>query len=235
MLLTATLRRAQLREERMLQDQVASTSVADALAELGTPGASGAPGTEARLGGVLTGVAACTEAALVGPAFTVLLCPPGDSDVLFNAYIDDVPPGAVIVVDNGARRGHSVFGGLMAAEAARRGAVGAVVNGDVRDVEEARQIGFGLFARGRTPVSGRPFARLAATQEPLDWEGVTIRSGDMVVADGEGVVVVPLEHAAAVLERARAIEERDARIAADVATGIPLAVARAERAQAPAR
>lgn len=218
----------------MPQDrEVASTSVADALAELD---AELGPGAGSPHGGVLSGVVAYTDATVVGAAFTVRLCPAGDdSDVPFNAYLDEVPPGSLVVVDNGGRRGHSVFGGLMAAEAARRGALGAVVNGDVRDVEEARHVGFGLFARGRTPVSGRPFARLAAARGRLDWEGVPVRTGDVVVADGDGVVVVPSEHAEAVLERARAIEERDARFAADVASGMPLTAARAGRARGRAR
>lgn len=201
---------------------VASTSVADALAEHGP--------TDARApGGVLTGIVPYSDGPFCGPAFTVLLCPPDGSERPFNGFLDEVPAGSVLVVDNGGRRGHSVFGGLMATEARRRGALAAVVNGDVRDVAEARHVGFGVFARGRTPVSGRPFARLAAIQEPVDWDGVTIHPGDVVVADGDGVVAVPAQGAASVLERARAIEERDARLAADVAAGVPLALARTRR------
>ena len=202
---------------------VTSTSVADALAELPTPG----PGAA---GGALAGIVAYSGGPVSGPAFTVRLCPPGESDRPLNAFLDDVPAGSVLVVDNGGRRGHSVFGGLMAAEARRRGAVAVVVNGEVRDVGEARRIGFGVFARGRTPVSGRSFARLAAIQEPLAWEDVTVFPGDVVVADGDGAVAVPAQRAAIVLERARLIEEEDTRLAADVASGVPLSLARARRA-----
>lgn len=199
---------------------LASTSVADALAELGESGAD-APG-----GGVLDGVVAYTEGPIGGRAFTVRLCGPERSSRPFGAFLDEVPAGSVIVIDNGGRRGQSVFGGLMAAEARRRGAVAVVVNGDVRDVAEAREIGFGVFARGRTPVSGRPFFRLEATQEQLAWEKVMVAPGDVVVADGDGVVAVPAQHAEAVLDRARAIQDEDARVASDVGSGVPLAKAR---------
>lgn len=202
---------------------VASTSVSDALAELRLS-------TAGVKGGALCELVAYAAEPVAGPAFTVRLCPPEESDRPFNAFLDEIPAGNVIVVDNGGRRGHSVFGGLMAAEATRRGAVAAVVNGDVRDVDEARQLGIGLFALGRTPVSGRPFVRLAATGDAVEWGGVTIVGGDLVVADGDGAVVVPAAYAAGVLERARAIEEADAALAADVRSGVPLARAREQRA-----
>ncbi len=203
---------------------VSSTSVSDAMVELVLP--------ETGLsGGLLGGIVAYSEAPVSGLAFTVRLCLPEESGRAFNDFLDDVPTGSVLVVDNGGRRGHSVFGGLMAAEARRRGAVAAVVNGDVRDVTEARQMGFCLFARGRTPVSGRHFARLAAVQEPVGWDGITVFPGDVIVADGDGAVAVPARSAASVLERARAIEEEDARMAGEIASGIPLAVARARRAR----
>jgi regulator of RNase E activity RraA len=188
---------------------------------------------QAGVGAAISGITAYSDMTVIGEAFTVRLCEPGQSERPFNAYLDEVPPEAVIVVDFGGRHGISVFGGLMAAEALRRGASGAVVNGDVRDAAEAREIGFGLFALGLTPRSGRLDARLRSTNEPLEWEGVRVEPGDTIVADEDGVVVVPARHAAEVLERAALIEATDADLRTQIATGVPLAVALAKLGRDP--
>lgn len=198
---------------------VSSTSASDALTQLAIDG------------GALTGLVAYTDWPVIGSAFTVRLCTPEESAFPFNSFLEDVPGGSVVVIDNAGRRGRSVFGGLMCAEVMRRGALAAIVKGDVRDVEEARSVGLGLFALGRTPVSGRPLTRLAAAGEAIDWGGVTIEPGDTLVADGDGVVVVPARHAAAVLRRARAIERDDAELMRQVRSGVPLAEARARQAR----
>lgn len=194
---------------------VTSTSTADALQDAG----------------ILSGITAFSELVVVGHAFTVRLCGPEDSERPFNDYLDELPEDSVVVVDNGGRRGISVFGGLMAAEALRRGARGAIVNGDVRDVGEARELGFGLFALGATPRSGRADARLEATNVPLDWDGVRIEPGDTVVADEDGVVVVPAQHAAEALGRAAAIQAADVATLQQVLSGVPLAAAQAGAAR----
>ncbi len=192
-----------------------STSVADAL--------QGADG-----GGVVSGISAYSDLVIVGKALTVRLCGPEESDRPFNDYLDELFDGSVVVVDNRGRRGISVFGGLMAAEALRRGARGAVVNGDIRDVAEARELGFALFALGATPRSGRVNARLEATNEPVDWGGTRIEPRDTIVADEDGVVVVPARHAGDVLERAAALQAADATKLEQVASGIPLAATHAD-------
>jgi regulator of RNase E activity RraA len=199
-----------------------STAVADAMQELG-------------LDGVLSGPTAYSGSAVVGTAFTVRLCSPEQSERPFNAYLDELPAGSFVVVDNDGRRGFSVFGGLMCADARRRGAVAAVVRGDVRDVAQARQLRFGLFALGVTPRSGARLVRLEATNVPIDWDGTRVEPGDTVVADGDGVVVVPGPHAKAVIDLAAAIEASDAELLRQVNFGVPLCVARQALASAPGR
>lgn len=193
-----------------------STSVSDALQELGE-------------GGVICHFSAQSDLVVVGEAFTVRLCPPERSERPFNDWLDEVPEGSIVVLDNDGRRGMSVMGGLVAAEARRRGARGAIVNGDVRDVAEARELRFGVFALGATPRSGRPNVRVQATNEPITWDGVRIEPGDTIVADEDGVAVVPARHAAKVLERAAAIEARDAVVLKQVTAGVPLARAQVNR------
>jgi regulator of RNase E activity RraA len=87
-------------------------------------------------------------------------------------------------------------------------------------------MGFGFFALGATPLSGTPLARLDRTGVTIDWDGVRVGPGDTVVADDDGVVVVPAGHAAAVLELAGEIEAADAELLRQVDSGVPLAVAR---------
>jgi regulator of RNase E activity RraA len=185
------------------------------------------------LDGVLTGLTAYSGSVAIGTAFTVRLCSPEQSERPFNAYLAELTEGTVVVVDNHGRRGFSVFGGLMCAEARRKGAVAAVVRGDVRDAAEARQLGFGLFALGLTPRSGRPLARLEATNVPIDWDGIEVRPGDTVVADEDGAVVVPARQAEAVLELAAGIAASDAELLQQVSSGVPLDVAQEAPAGSP--
>jgi regulator of RNase E activity RraA len=190
-----------------------STAVADALQEIG-------------LGGVLGGLTAYGDSVVAGTAFTVRLCGLEQSERPFNAYLDELGEGSVVVIDNHGLRGFSVWGGLMCAEARRRGAVAAVVRGDARDGAQAREMRFGLFALGLTPVSGRPLARLEATDVPIDWDGVRVDPGDTIVADEDGVVVVPAQHADAVIKRAAEIEAFDFELLRQINAGVPSALAR---------
>jgi 4-hydroxy-4-methyl-2-oxoglutarate aldolase len=124
---------------------------------------------------------------VAGPAFTVS-CPPGDNLMLHGA-IYRAGPGSVIVVQAGDLH-YAVAGGNVCAVAQRRGVAAFVVDGVVRDVAEARAIGFPVFARGVSPVAGTKSA-VAPLEDPVLCGGVTVAAGDVIVADEEGVVVVP--------------------------------------------
>lgn len=134
---------------------------------------------------------------MAGRAFTVLTFP-GDNLTVSQA-LGAAPPGAVLVVSagGGADRGFALVGEFVAAEAGRRGLAGFVVDGMVRDVQALRAGPVGVFARGlcaRGPAKG--------TQGRLGWPvatgGVAVLTGDVVVADPDGVAVVPAAVAAAV-------------------------------------
>jgi len=193
--------------------KLTSTAAADAMQKLG-------------LDGFLRGLVAYGDSVVIGTAFTVRLCGPADSDRPFNAYLDELPAGSVAVIDGGGLRGFSVWGGLMCAEARRRGAVAAVVRGEVRDAAQARQMGFGLFAFGLTPRAGTALARLRSTGVTIDWDGVPVAPGDTVVADQDGVIAIPARHAEEVINLAAEIEASDAELLRKVESGVPLTVAR---------
>lgn len=137
---------------------------------------------------------------VAGPAFTVR-CPPGDN-LMLHAAIYRAAPGSVVVVEAGGDVDYAIAGGNVCAVAQRRGIAAFVIDGVIRDLAEAREMGFPVFARGVVPIPGTKTA-----VRPLNGEvrcgGVTVRAGDIVVADEEGVVVTPAERREQVLADAR--------------------------------
>jgi 4-hydroxy-4-methyl-2-oxoglutarate aldolase len=136
---------------------------------------------------------------VAGPAFTVR-CPPGDN-LMLHAAIHRAAPGAVIVVESGDLD-YALAGGNVCAVAQRRGVAALVADGLIRDLAEVRDLGFPVFARGVIPIPGGK-----KVVEPLNAEvrcaGVTVNAGDIVVADEEGVVVVPSARVQETLSAAR--------------------------------
>jgi regulator of RNase E activity RraA len=137
---------------------------------------------------------------VAGPAFTVQ-CPPGDN-LMLHAAIHRAGPGSVIVVESGDLD-YALAGGNVCAVAQRRGVAAFVADGLIRDLGEVRELGFPVFARGVIPIPGAKRA-LGAHGAPVRCGGVLVAAGDTVVADEEGVVVVPAAERDRVLEAARA-------------------------------
>jgi regulator of RNase E activity RraA len=143
---------------------------------------------------------------VAGPAFTVR-CPPGDN-LMLHAAIHRAPPGSVIVVGSGDL-GRALAGGNVCAVARRRGIAAFVLDGLVRDLPEIRAAAFPVFARGVIPVAGAK-ERLAPLRSPVLCGGVRVADADHVVADEEGVVVIPAADRDAVLLSAARKEAADA-------------------------
>jgi regulator of RNase E activity RraA len=143
---------------------------------------------------------------LAGPAYAVR-CPPGDN-LMVHAAIYRAEAGAVLVVEAGDTD-YAVAGGNVCLVAQKRGLAGFVVDGVVRDVAEARAAGFPVFARGVIPIPGAKDA-VGVLNGPVRCGGVQVAPGDVVVADEEGVVVVPAGRLDAVLKSAEARAARDA-------------------------
>ncbi|MFF1919456.1 RraA family protein [Streptomyces sp. NPDC058221] len=143
---------------------------------------------------------------VAGPAFTVR-CPPGDN-LMLHAAIHRAEPGSVIVVEAGDVD-YALAGGNVCAVAQRRGIAAFVMDGVIRDLAEVREMGFPVFARGVIPVPGTKKA-VTPLNEPVRCGGVTVRAGDIVVADEEGVVVTPAAVREQVLLDARAKAAKEA-------------------------
>jgi 4-hydroxy-4-methyl-2-oxoglutarate aldolase len=104
---------------------------------------------------------------------------------------------------------YALAGGNVCAVAQRRGIAAFVIDGVIRDLAEVREMGFPVFARGVIPVPGAKGAVLPLGG-PVLCGGVTVSAGDLVVADEEGVVVVPAARQDQVLRDARAKDAREA-------------------------
>jgi 4-hydroxy-4-methyl-2-oxoglutarate aldolase len=137
---------------------------------------------------------------VAGPAFTVR-CEPGDN-LMLHAAIYRAEPGSVIVVESGDLD-YALAGGNVCAVAHRRGVAAFVLDGLIRDLGEVREIGFPVFARGVIPIAGTK-SRLGSHGDRVRCGGVTVNPGDLVVADEEGIVVVPAGRHDEVLASARA-------------------------------
>lgn len=125
-------------------------------------------------------------------------------------------PGDVLVIQGVDHV--SNLGGVSATIGRRQGQIGAIIDGGARDVDQSRDIGYGIWSRSVSPITGKWRVRTVAVNKPVTICGVTVNPGDLVLADEVGVCFVPRERAAEVLARtqrnAAAEEIRVAKIAA---------------------
>lgn len=142
---------------------------------------------------------------VAGPAFPVR-CSPGDN-LMLHAAIYRAPAGSIIVVEAGDVD-YAVAGGNVCAVAQKHGIAAFVIDGVIRDLAEARSNRFPVFARGVIPIPGDKEV-IGTLNEPIHCGGVRVSPGDVVVADEEGIVVVPSEQLDSVLSGAQARAAKD--------------------------
>lgn len=166
-----------------------------------------------------------------GRAVTVLLGVPAAAPApspgvpkrhLSTAAVDASGPGDVIVVAHQGRTDCAGWGGLLSRAAVIRGIDGVVVDGVARDLAEAAAVGLPVYASGSTAVTARGRAAEVGWGEPVEFAGVPVAPGDLVLADAGGVVVIPTAHAEAVLATAERIAATEAAMAAALDAGRPV-------------
>jgi len=122
-------------------------------------------------------------------------------------FLDGLTPGSVAVVSTSGESRSAYWGELFSAAATGRGATGVICDGPLRDTEQIVEVGFAAFGKSARPIDYKGRMRVIATHQPVVCGGVTVHPGDGVIADADGVVVVPAAHLAAVTkiaeERAR--------------------------------
>lgn len=194
--------------------RLGTAAISDALDKLGLPGS-------------LHGIAPLRPGQrAVGPAFTVAYEPVGAGGGTVGDFLDDVPEGAVVVIDNQGRTDCTVWGGIMSQLASRAGVAGTVIHGTCRDTATAAEVGYPLWSVSTFMRTGKDRVRVRAVQQDLVVDGVTIAAGDLVVADDDGVVAVPVARWGQVAALAEQIDRVEEDIVAAVVSGATLREAR---------
>ncbi len=196
---------------------VSTCMVSDALDKLGLP--AGVHGIKPLYHG-------CKK--VCGPAITMKIMPFGPqnpeghmgADPLFVAQ-----PGDVLVFDNGGRLDQNCWGDIVTCSAMQKGIAGTIIDGASRDVEEIAGFGYPLFARGTTPVTARGRNVQSDYNCQIQLGGVQVNPGDVVMADVNGVVVIPQDRVDEVVEAALDICKRETAIVEELKAGISFAEA----------
>lgn len=115
--------------------------------------------------------------------------------------IDGLRPGDVVVIATGGDSRSAYWGQLFSAAARGHGAVGVVCDGFIRDTPDIAELAFPVFAQGNRPIDFRNRMQIESVGSTVSCAGVEVTAGDLVVADDDGVVVVPRQLAAEVAER----------------------------------
>jgi 4-hydroxy-4-methyl-2-oxoglutarate aldolase len=163
---------------------------------------------------------------MTGRAFTLLYGPAGQPPGTVGDYIDDVPPGNVIVLDNGGRDNATVWGDILTEIAHRRGIAGTVIDGINRDVALCLELQYPIYSRGCWMRTGKDRVQVEATNVSVNIGDARVRPGDLLRGDADGVVVIPREHEATVLDCADEIAAAEDRIRESLRSGMRLDEAR---------
>jgi regulator of RNase E activity RraA len=193
---------------------VDACAVSDALDKLG-------------LSGVVTGIHRfSTDRRISGRVRTVKLEPddgrPIASRHLSTAAVEAAQAGEVIVIEQRTGIDAAGWGGNLSLGAKIRGVSGVIVEGSTRDVDEAREYDFPVFARDHTSRTARGRIVETGTNVPVRVGDVDVEPGDYVVADGSAVVFIAARDIGRVLDAAEAIVERERAMAAALHEGTPI-------------
>ncbi|MBP3869644.1 MAG: RraA family protein [Faecalicoccus sp.] len=205
-----------MEQKELIQElkKMDTASISDAMDKLGIP--CGLLGIQA----VVEGHKIC------GDAFTVHYIPCGPEKGTVGDFIDDVKPGQVVVIDNGGRLYCTVWGDIMTFTAKTKGIEGTLIDGVCRDVSGIKELGYGIYTKGKYMVTGKERVTVDAVNVPVSISGVQVRPKDIILADDSGALVIPKEKAEEILKIAQNIEQTEQKIIAEVRNGSTLKAAR---------
>ncbi|HZS63154.1 MAG TPA: RraA family protein [Xanthobacteraceae bacterium] len=159
---------------------------------------------------------------VVGRCVTVKIKPAGldkPKQHLGTPAIAAAASGDVIVVDNGGRTDVAAWGGLLSLAAQVKKLGGVIVDGAARDIDESRDLRFPVYARAAVQVTARGRVMQQSFNEEIACGGVQVHPGDLVIADGSGVVFIPQARESEVLAQAEALADREAKMAQAIRDG----------------
>lgn len=192
-------------------EKLSTTNVADALDALGLKGAT-------------YGIRPVwpTMKKVCGRALTVKMTAAGLTKSQYHLgvkAIDAAEPGDVIVIDNGGRLDTSCWGGILANGAKMKGVSGVIIDGACRDVDDCVEIDFPVYARGSVVATARGRIMEEATNVMIQFGGVQVRPGDILLADKSGVAVIPKEKLDEVLAKAEELYQKEEDMVAEIRAG----------------
>lgn len=188
-------------EYRARFERLSSTNLSDALDALGLRGAT-------------CGIRPLAErwVRIVGPAVTMRMTAAGETKQKTHLGMNAIAAaqkGDVIVIDNGGRMDTSCWGGILANAAKVKGIAGTVIDGCCRDLNDCMDADYAVFARGTVVCTARGRVIEESTNQMIQFGGVQVRPGDIVMGDSSGVVIVPREHMEEVLRKAEALYRKE--------------------------
>jgi len=189
-------------------------AVSDALDKLG-------------LGGLVSGLPQLAGSGrIAGRAITMRLgvgsAPAGPVRHLGTSAVEAAQPGDVIVIEQRSGVEAGSWGGILTLGAKLRGVAGVIADGPVRDIDEAKNMNFPVFARACTARTARGRVVELATDGPVEIGTVTVNPGDYAIADGSGVIFIKPEDISRVLAAAELIAAREAAMAQALRDGRPI-------------
>ncbi|GAH35569.1 unnamed protein product [marine sediment metagenome] len=191
-------------------EKMATTNLSDALDKVGIRGA-------------VIGIRPMFDCPkIVGRAVTIKVTAAGMFKSKYHLgvqAIDVANPGDVIIIDNRGDLNNNCWGEILSMGAKMKGVSGVVVDGATRDIDASKEFGFPVYARGTVPITARGRIMQESFNEVIRIGDVQVRPGDIVMADINGVVVIPGEKLDEVLEAAETILQKETAMVEELRKG----------------
>jgi len=180
-----------------------------------------------KLAPAITGISPQTIRARIAGRVTTVKVAAGEKSGgsvrhLCTAAIEAAEAGGIVVVEQTTGVDAAGWGGILSRAAKARGLSGAIIDGPTRDVDEATDISFAVFARGKTARTARGRIHETDTNCPVHIGGQRVEPGEYALADSSGIVFIKPENIEAVLDAAEMIAAREAAMTKDVTGGKPV-------------